>query len=138
MNKIESNKISKSIKNILQKNNLLTLSTSKNNQPCSNTAFYVHDKNLNLYIWSEENTTHSENLKKNKKISVNIFDSHQKFDSALKGFQATGTAVPITNKKELIKAGILYIKKFPKTLKIVKTLLTLIIRYLNREFTRYH
>ncbi len=120
MNEEEQVKISKSIKKILDKNRLLTLSTSSNNKPYSNTCFYASDKNINLYIWSEENTTHSENLRKNKKIAVNIFDSRQKWGSLLHGIQAIGTAIPVTNKKELIKTGILYIKRFPKVLKIVK------------------
>lgn len=119
MDKEEERKISDSIKKILNKNHLLTLSTSKNNKPHSNTAFYTFDKNMNLYIWSEEGTVHSENLKKNRKIAINIFDSRQKWGSLLQGLQATGTANIVDN-KELIKAGILYIKRFPASMKLVK------------------
>jgi len=119
MDNKETKKISDSIMNILKRNNLLTLSTSRNNKPYSNTAFYAFDKNMNLYIWSEEGTTHSENLKKNKKVAVNIFDSGQKWGSLLQGLQATGIA-NLINSKELIKAGILYIKRFPKSLRLVK------------------
>ncbi|MEX2017310.1 MAG: pyridoxamine 5'-phosphate oxidase family protein [Candidatus Pacearchaeota archaeon] len=116
----EVEKISESVKKILNNNKLLTLSTYGKNGIHSNTAFYTFDKDLNLYIWSEEGTEHSQNLRRNGKVSVNIFDSKQKWGSLLKGLQATGSAKAITNRKELILAGILYLKRFPAALKIVK------------------
>ncbi|MEK6847783.1 MAG: pyridoxamine 5'-phosphate oxidase family protein [Nanoarchaeota archaeon] len=119
MDKKEAERISSSIINILKRNYLLTLSTSKNNKPYSNTAFYAFDKNMGLYIWSEEESVHSENLKKNKRVAINIFDSRQKLGSLLQGLQATGTA-NIVDRRELINAGMLYIKRFPKTMKLVK------------------
>ncbi len=112
-------KISKSIKNILNKNKLLTLSTSYNKQPYSNTAYYTFDKNFNLYIWSEKNTNHEKNISKNNKVSVNIFDSSQPWGTLLQGIQATGTATPIKN-GELIKIGTLYVKRFPASIKLIK------------------
>ena len=119
MGEIETKKISDSINNILRRNYLLTLSTSWKGKPHSNTAFYVFDKDMNLYIWSEENTIHSENMRKNRKVAINIFDSRQKWGSLLQGLQARGTA-NIVNNKGLLKAGILYIKRFPRSLKIAK------------------
>ena len=118
MTNTEREKISNSIIGILKRNYLLTLSTSKNNKPYSKTAFYTFDKNMNLYIWGEAGIT-SENLKKNKRVAINIFDSGQKWGSLLQGLQATGTASIVSN-KELIKAGTLYIRRFPKSLKFVK------------------
>ena len=117
--KIDKN-ILKSIKNILNKNKLLTLSTFYKNQPYSNTAYYTLDRKFNLYIWSETKTTHGKNILRNNKVSVNIFDSRQKWGSLLQGLQATGTITLVGNNKELIKAGILYIKRFPKSLRFVK------------------
>ena len=114
----EEKKIADCVNNILRRNHLLTLSTAKSNEPHSNTAFYAFDKDMNLYTWSEEKTTHSKNLRKNKKVSVNIFDSRQKWGSLLQGLQATGIAMPV-NSRELIKAGILYIERFPSSLKLV-------------------
>src|SRR3972149_8600726 len=119
MNKKERGRVFDSIRNILNKNHLLTLSTSSGGFPNSNTAFYAPDRNMNLYIWSEEGTKHSENLRKNRKVAINIFDSRQKWGSLLQGLQATGTA-RLVNRREFIIAGILYIKRFPKSLKLVK------------------
>lgn len=119
MDKKEEKKISDSVKNILDKNHLLTLSTSRSNKPHSNTAFYTFDKNMNLYIWSEEGTAHCENLKKNSKVAINVFDSRQKWGSSLQGLQAMGTAKQVNN-REFILAGIFYTKRFPESLKLVK------------------
>ncbi len=116
--KTETKKILSSIIGILKKNHLLTLSTSKNNKPYSKTAFYTFDKDMNLYIWNERGTT-TANLEKNKRVAINIFDSKQRWSSSLQGLRATGTA-SIVNNKELIKAGILYIRRFPKSLNFVK------------------
>ena len=116
----EAKKISEAVKKILNRNRLLTLSTSGKDGSHSNTAFYTFDKDLNLYIWSEEYTKHSQNLRKNKRVAVNIFDSGQKWGSLLQGLQAFGTAKPVSSKKDLIIAGILYIKRFPKSLELVK------------------
>ena len=108
-----------SLKEILEKNKLLTLSTISNNQPHSNTAYYAFDKSFNLYIWSEKDTVHSKNILKNKKVAVNIFDSSQKWGSLLRRIQAMGFARSV-NAKELVKAGFLYLKRFPQSLKMVK------------------
>ncbi len=118
MDKKEEEKISNSIKSILGKNHLLTLSTLENHRPHSNTAFYTFDKNMNLYIWSEEYSAHSKNMKKNRRVAVNVFDSRQKWGSLLQGLQALGTAKPVTN-KEFVIAGLLYAKRFPSSLKLV-------------------
>ena len=118
-NKKEESKILNEVKNLLSKNKLLTLSTYKDNQPYSNTAFYVFDKEFNLYIWSEQNTLHNKNISKNNKVSINIFNSNQPWGSLLQGVQALGNAYPASN-KELLKVGFLYLKRFPKSLKLVK------------------
>ena len=108
-----------SIKKILEKNKLLTLSTFDKNIPHSNTAFYTFDNKFNLYIWSEEGTAHGKNMLKNKKVAVNIFDSSQKWGSLLQGIQVRGVAKQIRN-IGMVKVGLLYLKRFPAAIKIVK------------------
>ncbi len=117
----EKEKIMKTVKLILEQNTLLTLSTldKKNNQPCSSTAYYVFDKEFNLYFWSSPNTLHSKNIKQNFKIAINIFDSSQKWGSLLKGLQMFGVAREASN-KDLLVGGTLYLKRFPKVIKFVK------------------
>mgnify|MGYP001610401673 CR=1 FL=1 len=117
--KEDKNKIINSIINLLNKNKLLTLSTLNNNQPYSNTAFYVFDNEFNLYIWTDISTLHCKNIKKNNKVAINIFDSTQKLGSYLQGIQCLGKA-RITKGNEMIKAGLMYIKRYPKVLTLIK------------------
>lgn len=115
----EKEEIRKSIIKILEKNNLLTLSTINKNKPHSCSAYYVFDKELNLYIWTEKKSKHSTNILKNPKVSINIADTSQKWGSNLQGIQMQGIAKE-TVESELIKAGTLYMKRFPGVLKHVK------------------
>jgi len=115
----DKEKILKSIFKILENNKLLTLSTVNKNQSWCNTAYYVFDKKFNLYIWTGEKTIHSKNIKENNKVSINIFNSEQKWGSFLQGIQAKGNAFKVNN-KELIKSGLMYIKRYPKVIKFVK------------------
>lgn len=115
----EKKKIIESVIKILKENKVLTLSTSEKNQPHSCSAYYIFDKNLNLYIWTDKYSLHSKHLKKNPKVSINIADSSQKWGSPLKGLQIQGKAKKVSN-KELIKVGSLYIKRYPKVSKYVK------------------
>ncbi|MBI5065941.1 pyridoxamine 5'-phosphate oxidase family protein [Candidatus Woesearchaeota archaeon] len=121
MKEKEKEQIMTSIKHILEQNMLLTLSTldKKNNQPCSSTAYYVFDNDLNLYFWTSSNAIHSKNIKQNPKVAVNIFDSSQKWGTLLKGLQMFGKCRPVNN-KELLFGGALYLKRFPKVIQFVK------------------
>jgi len=116
----EKSKIIKSANAILKKNHLFTLSTIKGNQPYSNTGYYVVDTHFNLYFWTSNDAVHSKNIAQNKRVAVNIYDSHQPWGSLLQGVQAVGIA-SIVNNTELIKAGFMYIKQFPKVVKFVKS-----------------
>ncbi len=118
-NKEEQDQIIKSILNILENNKLFTLSTLYGKQPSSNTAFYIYKKDFTLYFWSAKDALHSKNIKENNKVAINIFNSNQKFGSDLEGLQALGIASKI-NKKELLKAGFLYIKRYPGVIKYIK------------------
>ena len=117
--KAEKKEITHSIFSILRDNNLLTLSTIQGNCPYSCSAYYIFDKNMNLYIWTEEKSTHSKNIKINSKVAVNIADTSQKMGANLKGLQMLGRA-KIVSGTELIKAGTLYLKRFPNISKYIK------------------
>lgn len=120
----EKEKIIHSIFSILKNNSLFTLSTidERTENPCSSTAYYSFDNNLNLYFWTDPNAHHSKNIAKNSNVAVNIFDSHQAWGSPLKGLQIYSVARIVT-KKELLIGGALYVKRFPSVLQYVKTVL---------------
>ncbi|MBS3167885.1 pyridoxamine 5'-phosphate oxidase family protein [Candidatus Woesearchaeota archaeon] len=119
----ESDKIIESFYDILESNYLLALSTIdlKNKQPHVCCVFYVFDKEFNLYIWTDPNSKHSNNIAKNSKVAVEIYDSHQKWGSLLKGLQILGTSKQISN-KEVLSIGPLYLKRYIKASNIIKTL----------------
>ncbi|MBI4163758.1 MAG: pyridoxamine 5'-phosphate oxidase family protein [Candidatus Aenigmarchaeota archaeon] len=112
--------ILKSAINILEQNTLLTLTTVDKNQPCSCTAYYVFDEELNLYIWTDPQTLHCKNIERNPKVSVSIFNSGQEWGSFLQGLQTLGKAI-VVSEKELTKAGNLYLQRYPQSSNFVKT-----------------
>ncbi len=117
------NEIIDSVYEILQNNYLLALSTidAKNKQPCVCCAYYVFDKNFNLYIWTDPNSKHAKNISENSRIAVDIYDSHQEFGGLLKGLQILGISKPVSN-KELLFVGPLYLKHYIKASNFIKTL----------------
>lgn len=120
----EKEKILKSVRFILDKNSLFTISTLdvRTKNPCSSSAYYSFDDDLNLYFWTDPNAKHSKNIEKNSNVAVNIFDSHQAWGSLLKGVQMRGVARVVT-KKELLIGGALYLKRFPNVSQYVKKIL---------------
>lgn len=119
----EKDKILESFYEIIKSNNLLALSTinEKEKQPNVCSAYYVMDNEFNLYIWTDPNSRHSKNISKNSKVAVNIYNSHQEWGSLLKGLQISGMSKPITGKESLF-AGSIYLKKYLKVSKFIKTL----------------
>jgi len=108
-----------SIFEILNENALLTLSTVEGDQPHSISAFFVFDDSLNLYIWTDRDASHTRHFKINPKVSVNIADTSQEWGSLLKGLQMRCVVEPVSG-TELMKAGALYMKRFPNVSKYVK------------------
>jgi len=128
--------ILESIFKILEENNLLTLSTFDNEQPHSCSAYYVYDDELNLYIWTDKNSLHAKQMKKNSKIAINIADTSQKWGSMLKGLQMSGEAKTISG-KELVKVSTLYIKRFPKVSTHIKKIKDFIFGELESDLYKF-
>ena len=120
----DKEKILGSVRSILHSNNLLTLSTldKDTKNPCSSTAYYSFDGDLNLYFWTDPNAQHSKNIVNNSNVAITIFDSTQEWGSLLQGIQLRGTANIVT-KKELLIGGALYLKRFPSVSAYVKKIL---------------
>ena len=114
-------KVKESILNILKENRLLSLATIGNNSPYICSAYYVYDKNLNLYIWTDKNSSHAKNIEKNNKVAVNIANTSQKWGSELKGLQISGIASKVSLKEIAIPAS-LYLKRYPKAVKSIKNI----------------
>jgi uncharacterized protein YhbP (UPF0306 family) len=106
---IEEKKVRKSVEEILGQNKLLSMSTTSENQPHINTAFYAADE-LNLYIFTPPETTHSQNIAENPEVAVDIHDSHQNWADKKRGLQIFGEA----EKADQQKALKTYKRRFPE------------------------
>ena len=112
--KVEDDEVSEeeaiqSIKQILEKNKLLSMSTVEETSPHINTAFFTH-QDLKLYIFTPPDTIHGKNLDKNPEVAVDVHDSHQEWTDDKKGLQIFGKA-EIQNTQEVLD---LYCERFPE------------------------
>lgn len=70
-------KISSEVKDILNKNMYMNLSTSsKAGIPWISAVFYSFDKNLNFYWYSPVDSKHSLLIQNNESVAISIYDSH--------------------------------------------------------------
>jgi nitroimidazol reductase NimA-like FMN-containing flavoprotein (pyridoxamine 5'-phosphate oxidase superfamily) len=100
-------------KRILAECTYMVIGTStKEGEPWIAPVLYVYDKEYNIYFLSAVDAVHSENILKNPKVSISIFDSHQKIGIS-EGVQIEGRA-ELVEKAEIKKAITLYCEKvFP-------------------------
>jgi hypothetical protein len=115
--------INDSIKDILQKNNLMSMASIKleNNEIKSwiNTAYYSYSTSLAVYHLSEPTTEHSRNIHQNPSVAIAIFDSHQESPSKKQGLQLFGQCQLATG-AELAEGTRLYIQRYPAFGSIIK------------------
>jgi nitroimidazol reductase NimA-like FMN-containing flavoprotein (pyridoxamine 5'-phosphate oxidase superfamily) len=100
-------------KKILSECTYMVVGTSTvDGKPWIAPVLYVYDKEYNIYFLSAIDAVHSENILKNSKVSISIFDSHQKIGIS-DGIQIEGRAEPV-EKGEIKKVITLYCEKvFP-------------------------
>ena len=96
----------------LKEHNAMTVATVSEGQPWAAAVFYVHDGDLNLYFLSDPKSRHSQQLKKNPKVSVAVNEDYKDWRE-IKGIQLEGAAVKVTSPLEKAKALALYLSKFP-------------------------
>lgn len=96
----------------INKHHLLTLATSKNNEPYCSNAFYVfNEKNKSLIFSSEITTKHAQDFMLNPKVAASIaLDT--KIVEKIQGVQLLGEIKSLkANKLQIAKK--LYLKAFP-------------------------
>ena len=114
-----NSKIKSLIIKILEGNNLMFLSTvnsSGNPESCS--VYYVFDKELNIYFWTDLNSRHSKNIIKNKHVAISIAETSQKWGSLLLGLQIEGKCKKVS-KFDILKPALLYLRRYPKVKKLI-------------------
>lgn len=88
-------------KDIIGKNQYMTIgSTNPDGSAWVSPVVYVVDQNYNFYWISLPNSNHSQNIGKNKKITLAIFDSHQNFGEGV-GLQIEAVAIKLSFKDSL-------------------------------------
>ena len=124
-----------SIYKILNENTLLSMATiNTDGSPHINTAYYVHDKELNLYVFTDPATMHGKNLENNPSVALTVFNSSQPFGSDLCGLQIFGKCEQCNTAHSAI-AFLAYSKKFPKLLKWAANI-NAVLSHLNSRFYR--
>lgn len=79
------------VKEIVEENNYLCLSTTDGQEPWVAPVQYLHDSDYNFYFFSLESARHVSHIRKNEVVSFAIFDSQQPPLTG-KGIQVKGKA----------------------------------------------
>src|ERR1700722_19094081 len=86
-----SEKLSKSVLNIIKETHLCSMATiNPDGTSHINTAFFCFNEDLDVYFVSDWRTKHCRNLTQKPKVALTIFDSHQKWGDSLRGIQLFG------------------------------------------------
>jgi uncharacterized protein YhbP (UPF0306 family) len=97
---------------IIDENTYMTLATSVDDNPWACALFMGVDEQYHLYFVSNIQTTHVQNVLKNKHVSVVVFDSHA-ISGEANGVQLTGSCRRLVG--EEVQRGIdaIYTKRYP-------------------------
>lgn len=74
----------------IKSNGIMSLATSSRQGPWICTLYYGTDKDMNMYVVTDPNSSHGKVIPKNTKVAFNIFDSRQKITKPKKGVQGRG------------------------------------------------
>lgn len=75
-NKMEKKEIEKAIREYISTVVHMSLATSHENTPWITEVHFSYDDDLNIYFRSKPHRRHSEEIKKNNKVSGNIIKQH--------------------------------------------------------------
>src|SRR4051812_42116476 len=88
-----SARLIKTLSRIIKSTQLCSMATTNADGTAHiNTAFFCYDQNLNIYFVSDWHTKHCRNFVERPKTALTIFDSHQRWGTALRGMQFFGKA----------------------------------------------
>lgn len=90
----------------------MTLSTvTKVGDPWISNIFFAYDKKFNFFWYSKNDTLHSQNIRSNSKVAINIVDSRTADVNAL---YITAEAHEVTDVKELLRILPIFIRRLLK------------------------
>jgi len=114
--------LNSSIQSILESSHLTSMATvNQDGTSHINTAFFAFDDNLRLIIVTDPSTKHAKNLEKNSSVACNVYDSHQKFWTPLRGIQLFGkcSKTPLVQVPHALSA---FSQRFPVFKELVSNL----------------
>lgn len=103
-----------SIDDILGKNDLLTMATSREGNPHAATMFYAETGDLVLYVLTYPDSRHARHLQEDPSVALTVYSTDQKFTDEKQGLQLSGEA-KLVEDGECGKALETYSEKFPGT-----------------------
>jgi uncharacterized protein YhbP (UPF0306 family) len=101
------------VKDILEQNYVMSITTIKNNKIWSAPLYYSYEDDLSLFFLSDPKTRHADNILSNSVVSGCIYDSHTTWGDTLRGLQFIGKVKPLSLSKSM-KPSIHYLSRYKK------------------------
>lgn len=108
-----NSELKKLAKEIIEQNQYMTIaSVDEFGYPWASPVAYVYDKKYNLYWVSVPESKHQKNIENNSKISLSIFDSHQRWGEGT-GIQIEAFVTKVPSKDLLSVSKLYFTRNYP-------------------------
>lgn len=106
-------------KEILKNNTVATLSTNDSDCSHANNIYFAYSNDLEIVFVSDKDTKHAENIEKNGKVSIVVYNEPEVYGSNHQGIQIHGICTQATG-LNLVECWHLYTKRFPVYATMIK------------------
>lgn len=106
-------------KEIMQNNIVATLCTSVGNETHANNIYFAYNNDLEIVFVSDKDTKHAENIEKNGKVSIVVYNAPVAYGSNHQGVQIQGICT-LASGLNLVECWHLYTKRFPVYATMIK------------------
>lgn len=119
MEQIVKQDIIAAAKEIMEKNIVATLSTCDGNCTHANNIYFAYNNDLEIVFVSDKDTKHAENIEKNDKVSIVVYNEPEAYGSNHQGVQIHGICTQASG-LNLVDCWYLYTKRFPVYATMIK------------------
>lgn len=119
MEQIVKQAIIESAKEIMAKNIVATLCTCDGNCTHANNIYFAYNDTLEIVFVSDKDTKHAENIEKNSKVSIVVYNEPEAYGSNHQGIQIHGICAQASG-LNLVECWHLYTKRFPVYATMIK------------------
>lgn len=106
-------------KEILKNNTVATLSTNDGDCSHANNIYFAFNNDLEIVFVSDKDTKHAENIEKNSKVSIVVYNEPDAYGSNHQGIQIHGICAQASG-LNLVECWHLYTKRFPVYATMIK------------------